>query len=107
MSTVDPEPTDHGDGEPSFAWGDNIPSDSEDDEYIPSSNEDSSTDDSDGDAIEIDELEELGREGADIGKDEYTPRFETRPTGTADAPTLLTLPAGKYLLPFPKSKSNC
>jgi hypothetical protein len=33
MSTVDPEPTDHGDGEPSFAWGDNIPSDSEDDEY--------------------------------------------------------------------------
>jgi hypothetical protein len=57
--------------------------------------------------MEIDELEELGREGADIGKDEYTPRFETRPTGTADAPTLLTLPAGKYLLPFPKSKSNC
>lgn len=58
MSNVDPELTDHGNGEPSFAWGDDIPSDSEDDEYTPSSDNDSSTENSDGDPMEIDELKE-------------------------------------------------
>jgi hypothetical protein len=103
MSTVDPELTDHGDGEPSFVWGDNIPSDSEDDEYTPSSDEDSSTDGSDDDTMEIDELEEL----TEISNGNPMENDETRPTGTADGPTLLTLPAGKYLLPFLKSNFNC
>ncbi|KAG9198852.1 hypothetical protein G6514_009319 [Epicoccum nigrum] len=103
MSTVDP---DHGNGEPSSAWGDDVPSDPEEDDSSTSSDEDSSIDDSDGDLMET---EELKSERADIGKYEYAPRLdddsstksldndqteidENGPTGTAEPLTFLTVP---------------
>ena len=70
MSAVDPGLTDHGNSEPSFAC-DNIFSDSGDVEYTSSSDETSTTENSDGDPMEID---------------------KNLPTGKADALTLLTIP---------------
>lgn len=88
MPTVDPKLTDDGAGEPSFVWGDDIPSDSGDDEYTPSSDEDSSTETSDIDPMEIDELEDDDSSTKNSLGDQME-IDDNRPTGTAGVPGLL------------------
>ena len=88
MSTVDPKLTDDGTGESSFVWGDNIPSDSGDDEYTPSSDEDSSTETSDIDPMEICELED-DDSSTKNSLDDPMEIDENRPAGIAGVPGLL------------------
>lgn len=88
MSTVDPKLTDDGTGEPSFVWGDNIPSDSGDDGCTPSSDEDSSTETSDIDPMEIDDLENDDSSTKNPLGDPME-IDENRPTGPAGVPGLL------------------